>query len=186
MRKCVPFWLLLLTLSGAFAQKKSGGKPADAPTDYNAYFKAAKWRNIGPFRGGRSVAGSGVIGNTQTYYIGYTGGGVWKTEDAGITWKNLSDGKFKTSSVGAIAVAESDPMVVYVGMGEHAPRGVMTSYGDGVYKSYPAHFGHQRTPQKCRRIVRSRPGCPARRFVRPGCVQIDRRGQDLEEGVVRR
>jgi len=127
--------LCLFALGGAFAQKKSSGKSAATPVDYNVYFKAAKWRNIGPFRGGRSVAGSGVIGNPQTYYIGYTGGGVWKTEDAGITWKNLSDGKFKTSSVGAIAVAESDPMVVYVGMGEHAPRGVMTSYGDGVYKS---------------------------------------------------
>lgn len=69
------------------------------------------------------------------YYAGYTGGGVWKTEDAGSSWKNISDGFFKTGSVGDIAVSESDPNVIYVGMGEHAVRGVMTSYGDGVYKS---------------------------------------------------
>ena len=67
--------------------------------------------------------------------MGTTGGGVWKTDDAGQHWRNISDGFFKTGSVGAVAVSESDPNVVYVGMGEHAPRGVMTSHGDGVYKS---------------------------------------------------
>ena len=67
--------------------------------------------------------------------MGTTGGGVWKTADAGHHWHNVSDGYFKTGSVGAIAVSESDPNVIYVGMGEHAPRGVMTSHGDGVYKS---------------------------------------------------
>ena len=67
--------------------------------------------------------------------MGSTGGGVWKTEDYGIHWKNISDGFFKTGTVGAIAVSESDPNVVIVGMGEHAARGVMTSMGDGVYKS---------------------------------------------------
>jgi photosystem II stability/assembly factor-like uncharacterized protein len=106
--------------------------------DLNKYFKPAKWRNIGPFRGGRSVSISGVIQNNLHYYMGTTGGGVWKTEDAGTTWQNVSDGYFKTGSVGAVAVAESDPNIVFVGMGEHAPRGVMTSYGDGVYKSTDA------------------------------------------------
>ena len=67
--------------------------------------------------------------------MGTTGGGVWKTVDAGHHWHNVSDGYFKTGSVGAIAVSESDPNVIYVGMGEHAPRGVMTSHGDGIYKS---------------------------------------------------
>lgn len=94
-----------------------------------------KWRNIGPFRGGRSNCASGVLGAPQTYYMGTTGGGVWKTDDAGQHWENVSDGFFKTGSVGAVAVSESDPNVVYVGMGEHAPRGVMTSHGDGIYKS---------------------------------------------------
>jgi photosystem II stability/assembly factor-like uncharacterized protein len=108
------------------------------PDDYNTIFKTVKWRSIGPFRGGRSVAGTGVIGDSKTYYMGTTGGGLWKTDDMGITWRNVSDGFFKTGSVGAIAVAESDPNVVYVGMGEHAVRGVMTHHGDGVYKSTDA------------------------------------------------
>jgi photosystem II stability/assembly factor-like uncharacterized protein len=106
--------------------------------DYNTIFKPVKWRSIGPFRGGRSVCGAGVVGNPKTYYMGTTGGGLWKTDDMGITWRNISDGFFKTGSVGAIAVAESDPNVVYVGMGEHAVRGVMTHHGDGVYKSTDA------------------------------------------------
>ncbi|HEY8227712.1 MAG TPA: hypothetical protein VIG25_20750 [Pyrinomonadaceae bacterium] len=106
--------------------------------DYNSIFKAVKWRSIGPFRGGRSVAGTGVVGDPKTYYMGTTGGGLWKTDDMGISWRNVSDGYFKTGSVGAIAVAESDPNVVYVGMGEHAVRGVMTHHGDGVYKSTDA------------------------------------------------
>jgi len=104
----------------------------------NTYLKPLKWRNIGPFRGGRSVTSCGVAGDPQVYYMGTTGGGVWKTENAGWSWVNVSDGFFKTGSVGAIAVADSDPNVVYVGMGEHAPRGVMSSYGDGVYKSTDA------------------------------------------------
>jgi photosystem II stability/assembly factor-like uncharacterized protein len=101
----------------------------------NEYFAPLKYRSIGPFRGGRSVTSSGVVGDPLTYYMGITGGGVWKTSDAGVRWENISDGFFKTGSVGAIAVSESHSNVVYVGMGEHAPRGVMTSYGDGVYKS---------------------------------------------------
>jgi photosystem II stability/assembly factor-like uncharacterized protein len=110
----------------------------DSSTNANNYFSSVKWRNIGPLRGGRSVCATGVLGNPLVYYMGTTGGGVWKTDDMGITWKNISDGFFKTGSVGAIAVAESDANIVYVGMGEHAPRGVMTSYGDGVYKSTDA------------------------------------------------
>ncbi len=112
--------------------------PAAAVDDYNNIFKAVKWRSIGPFRGGRSNAGCGVVGDPNTYYMGTTGGGLWKTDDMGITWRNISDGFFKTGSVGAIAVAESDANVVYVGMGEHAVRGVMTHSGDGVYKSTDA------------------------------------------------
>ena len=101
----------------------------EVPVDPVA-FSSMKWRGIGPFRGGRSVTSTGVVGNPLTYYMGTVGGGVWKTEDAGTTWRNITDGQLGTSSVGAIAVAESDPNVVYVGMGEHAIRGVMTSHGD--------------------------------------------------------
>ena len=102
------------------------------------YFEPVKYRNIGPFRGGRSVCATGVTGDPLTYYMGTTGGGLWKTTDAGQRWKNISDGYFETGSVGAIAVAPSNPNILYCGMGEHAPRGVMTSYGDGVYKSNDA------------------------------------------------
>ena len=106
--------------------------------DANTYFKPLKYRNIGPFRGGRSVTAVGVIGDPLTYYMGTTGGGLWKTSNAGQRWENISDGFFETGSVGAVAVSASDPNIVYCGMGEHAPRGVMTSYGDGVYKSTDA------------------------------------------------
>ena len=109
-----------------------------AADDYNSIFKTVKWRSIGPFRGGRSNAACGVVGDPKTYYMGTTGGGLWKTDDMGMSWRNVSDGYFKTGSVGAVAVAESDPNVVYVGMGEHAVRGVMTHPGDGVYKSTDA------------------------------------------------
>ena len=101
-------------------------------------FNNLNWRNIGPFRGGRSVASSGVLKNPSTFYMGSTGGGVWKTEDYGTHWKNISDGFFATGTVGTISVSESDPNIVIVGMGEHAARGVMTSMGDGVYKSEDA------------------------------------------------
>jgi len=98
-------------------------------------FEGLQWRNIGPFRGGRCVAVCGVPNDPLQYYMGSTGGGVWKTEDAGGSWTNISDGFFNTSSIGAIAVAPSNPNIIYVGTGEHAIRGVMTSVGDGVYKS---------------------------------------------------
>src|SRR6185369_2539250 len=79
-------------------------------------FRAMQWRNIGPFRGGRAVAATGVTGQPFVYYAGYTGGGVWKTENAGHSWKVISDGPSgagMSGSIGAIAVAESDPNVVY-------------------------------------------------------------------------
>ena len=109
-----------------------------ASTSLDSVFKPVKWRSIGPFRGGRSVAASGVVGNDKTYYMGTTGGGLWKTDNMGISWRNISDGFFKTGTIGAIAVAENDPNVIFVGTGEHAIRGVMTHSGDGVYKSTDA------------------------------------------------
>jgi photosystem II stability/assembly factor-like uncharacterized protein len=108
--------------------------PAPSPAAADARTLGLVWRNIGPHRGGRSVAVAGVPGQPFVYYFGGTGGGVWKTTDAGITWKPVSDGQLATGSVGAIAVAESDPNVVYVGMGESCIRGNV-SHGDGVYKS---------------------------------------------------
>nr|MBX2873104.1 glycosyl hydrolase [Saprospiraceae bacterium] len=131
---------LLICAAPAWGQKraKKNKKKKDtvetpAAPSFNAkMYKNLKWRNIGPFRGGRANAVAGVLGSPNLYYVGYTGGGVWKTQDGGLHWKNISDGSLKSGSVGDIAVAASDPNVIYVGMGEDAVRGVMTTYGDGV------------------------------------------------------
>ncbi|MBN8673536.1 MAG: hypothetical protein J0L56_05355 [Chitinophagales bacterium] len=128
------FVIALSFVANLFAQTKKDS----VSQELNNFFKPVKWRNIGPFRGGRSVTATGVVGNPTTYYMGTTGGGLWKTEDMGTSWANISDGFFKTGSVGAVSVAESDPNIIYVGMGEHAVRGVMTHHGDGVYKSTDA------------------------------------------------
>src|SRR5712691_8342472 len=92
------------------------------------------WRSIGPFRGGRSVAVTGHPTDAMTFYFGACAGGVWKTTDGGTNWECVSDGFFKTAAVGALAVAESDPNVIYVGTGETCIRGNV-SHGDGVYKT---------------------------------------------------
>ena len=117
----------------------SGGQPAAhalaAPSTVDpAYLRLLRWRPAGPSRGGRVVAVAGDPVNKMTFFQGATGGGVWKTEDGGLNWRNVSDGFFGTGSVGAIAVAPSNPNIVYVGMGEACIRG-NASYGDGVYKS---------------------------------------------------
>ncbi len=92
-----------------------------------------KWRMIGPYRGGRVTTVAGVPGKPNLYYFGSTGGGVWKTENGGQTWENISDGYFG-GSIGAVAASQSDPNVIYVGGGEKTLRGNV-SYGYGVWKS---------------------------------------------------
>jgi len=148
-------------------------------------FQAMEWRNIGPFRGGRSNAATGVPSQPGTYYFGSVGGGVWKTTDSGETWNNVTDGFLNTASVGAVAVAPSDPNVIYVGMGEHAIRGVMTSHGDGVYKSTDAgrtwsHLGlpHSRAISR----IRIHPSDPDHVYVG---VQGAPYGATEERGVYR-
>ncbi len=103
--------------------------PVD-PTFYQGY----KWRNIGPLRGGRSLGAMGSPGRPNEYYFGATGGGLWKTTDGGNNWFPVTDGQITSSSIGAVAVAETNPDVVYIGGGETQLRGSITQ-GDGVYKT---------------------------------------------------
>ena len=91
-----------------------------------------KWRSIGPDRGGRSIAVAGSSSRINEYYFGAVGGGLWKTIDGGQTWNPVTDGQIRSSSVGAVAVSNSNPDVVYIGMGETELRGNIME-GDGVY-----------------------------------------------------
>src|SRR5438876_5790862 len=107
-------------------------------TDFDAaVLKAFQWRSIGPLRGGRSIAVSGVKGRPKEAYFGAVGGGLWKTTDGGVNWTPVTDGQIKSASVGAVAVSESNPDTVFVGMGESCIRGNIMP-GDGVYKSTDA------------------------------------------------
>jgi photosystem II stability/assembly factor-like uncharacterized protein len=134
MRKTLVLLSALAILASTAAAQT---KPPEVPVQQRPLAEqlaAMRFRAIGPFRGGRVTAVTGVRGQPFVFYQGATGGGVWKTEDGGDTWRPLSDKYFKTGSVGAVAVAESDPNVLYVGMGEAPIRGNV-SHGDGVYKS---------------------------------------------------
>jgi photosystem II stability/assembly factor-like uncharacterized protein len=116
----------------------------------SSLFSSMRYRNIGPFRGGRVTTVTGVRGEPFTFYMGATGGGVWKTTDAGTSWHNVSDGYFTTTGIGDIRVAPSDHNIIYVGTGESPVRGVKTSHGDGIYKSTDAgetwtHLGLEAT-----------------------------------------
>lgn len=104
------------------------------PQPDSVRFRGMQWRSIGPNRGGRSIAAAGSSSRPLEYYFGATGGGLWKTTDAGQSWKPVTDGQLHSSSVGAVAVSESNPDIVYIGMGETDIRGNIMQ-GDGVYKS---------------------------------------------------
>ena len=142
----------ILCLTTADAAKPENAKPTASPSPTSGAVKPAepkaerkdqfdeklwsemKWREVGPFRGGRAIAIEGISGEPNTYYFGDVAGGVWKTTDGGANWKPIFDKQHSTSSIGALAVAPSDHNTIYAGSGEGALRGNIT-YGDGVYKS---------------------------------------------------
>jgi len=107
------------------------GLVAQAPDP--SFYNGLRWRMIGPFRGGRSIAVSGIVGQPNVYYFGAVGGGVWKTTNGGVTWEPIFDSQ-PIASIGALAVAPSNPQVIYVGTGEADFRSNLT-YGNGMYKS---------------------------------------------------
>jgi photosystem II stability/assembly factor-like uncharacterized protein len=120
----------------AFSQKKAGSTPKTILTYDEKLYGALEWRSIGPYRGGRSGAVTGVPGKSNLFYFGSTGGGVWKTTDAGNTWSNISDGFFG-GSIGSVAVSDWDNNVIYVGQGEATVRGNV-SFGHGIWKTTDA------------------------------------------------
>nr|MBC7612662.1 glycosyl hydrolase [Pseudopedobacter sp.] len=129
--------LLLLSLSSViFAQKKSKSTNNSSPKfEYDSVlYTNLKYREIGPFRGGRSAAVVGDLKEKNTFYMGATGGGVWKTQDGGSNWKNISD-KYFGGTIGAIAIAPSDNSIIYVGEGENSLRGNVSEGIDGIWKS---------------------------------------------------
>ena len=163
------------------------GRGADQPASAGP-FGALRWRSVGPPRGGRSLAVSGSVARPNEYYMGATGGGLWKTTDGGATWRAVTDGQIQSSSVGAVAVSPSNPDIVYIGTGEADIRGNIIQ-GDGAYKStdagktwthiglreteniskirvhpanpdlvYVAAFGHHAAPNPERGVFRSRDG----------------------------
>jgi photosystem II stability/assembly factor-like uncharacterized protein len=174
---------LILLPALAAAQRGGGGQPASAGP-----FGALRWRSLGPDRGGRSIAVAGSDARPYEYYMGATGGGLWKTTDAGVSWKPVTDGLINHSSVGAVAVSASNPDVVYIGTGEADIRGNIIQ-GGGAYKSvdagktwthigltetqviskirvhpsnpdliYVAAFGHHAAPNPERGVYRSKDG----------------------------
>jgi photosystem II stability/assembly factor-like uncharacterized protein len=125
--------LLLLAASTALLAQTQRPGESEKPDAEDPIFKDMHYRPIGPFRGGRSLTVSGIAGDPTTYWFGGVGGGVWKSNDGALTWSSVFD-KEGTSSIGSLAVAPSDPHIVYVGTGEACLRGNI-SHGDGVYKT---------------------------------------------------
>src|SRR5581483_8884318 len=127
----IVWFVASLALLVPLVRSAAPGQSVDA-----SLFGALHWRMIGPFRGGRAVAVSGVAGDPRTFYFGAVGGGVWKTENAGRTWRPIMDG-YPVSSIGAIAVAPSDPSTIYAGSGEADMRSDII-HGNGMYVSHDA------------------------------------------------
>ncbi|MEH6406514.1 MAG: glycosyl hydrolase [Leeuwenhoekiella sp.] len=138
------FLLLFAPLQESHAQQKNSQSPIDT-----SFINKLKWRNIGPNRGGRSLGAAGSAARPNEYYFGATGGGLWKTTNGGNEWAPVTDGQITSSSVGAVDIANTNPNIVYIGMGETELRGSITQ-GDGVYKTVDAgktwqHMGLEET-----------------------------------------
>ena len=177
-------WVVLLVLCTAspLPDQIQAQSPAPAPLVDPVLFSGLRWRSIGPARGGRSIAAAGTSARPLEYYFGATGGGVWKTVDGGLTWRAMSDRFFKSSSVGAIGIAESNPDVVYAGMGETALRGNIIQ-GDGIYKTTDggktwSHTGLEKTMAIAR--IRVHPSNPDIAYV---AALGDPYGRTSERGV---
>lgn len=129
------FLLAFCCLYGLFlTQANAQTSTKEDPVFNTKFYEGLEWRNIGPNRGGRSLGCADSPGRPNEYYFGATGGGLWKTVDGGNEWFPVTDGQVTSSSVGAVAVAETNPDIVYIGMGEVQLRGSITQ-GDGVYKT---------------------------------------------------
>lgn len=138
-RRAIAIMAVLPAAAGAQARPSTPRQPTQpaAATFPATAFTGLAYRNIGPNRGGRSIGASGSVQRPKEYYFGATGGGLWKTTDGGLTWRPVTDGQIRSSSVGAVAVAPSHPDTVYIGMGETELRGNIMQ-GDGVYRSVDA------------------------------------------------
>jgi photosystem II stability/assembly factor-like uncharacterized protein len=128
---------VLVLVGGSWSAEVVTGQQVQASTIDPFVWKAMQWRSIGPDRGGRSIAVSGVKGRPKEAYFGAVGGGLWKTVDGGVNWAPVTDGQINSASVGAVAVSDTNPDVVFIGMGESCIRGNIMP-GDGVYKSTDA------------------------------------------------
>ena len=136
MKKILSLLILFLIFADVLAQRKKKNNNLN-PNTISYELPNIKWRSVGPYRGGRSATVSGSTSSKSTFYFGSTGGGVWKTTNSGVTWKNISDGYFG-GSIGAVTVSESDPNIIYVGAGEKTVRGNVSPGYAGFWKSYDA------------------------------------------------
>ncbi len=179
------FWLLsIFTLCLVAAPQAQENNNSQTQSIDTSFYSGLKWRNIGPKRGGRSLGAAGSPTRPNEYYFGATGGGLWKTVDGGNEWKAVTDGQVTSSSVGAVAVAETNPDIVYIGMGEVQLRGSITQ-GDGVYKSEDAgktwkHLGLEETQAVAR--IRIHPTNPDLVYV---AALGHPYGENEERGVFR-